>query len=271
MQVGETSKFYRPDNPAAPSRRTRVLGGRGGGRGAGKIRRLALPGPGSCAIIKFTWGGGVEEIKPQYRPEWDKKTSGERESRAVNRMGREEEYLMDLTERTLSSETVYQGKIVTLLVDQAELPNGMQAKREVVLHPGGVAILPLDRDGNVTLVQQYRYPFHQLLLELPAGKLDEGEDHRVAAARELSEETGLEAGELTYLGCILASPGFCTEKLHMYLARDLSFGDTHPDEDEFLSVRRIPFQELVQRCLSGEIQDGKTVTAVLKVKLLLVM
>lgn len=81
---------------------------------------------------------------------------------------------MDLTERTLSSETVYQGKIVTLLVDQAELPNGMQAKREVVLHPGGVAILPLDRDGNVTLVQQYRYPFHQLLLELPAGKLDEG-------------------------------------------------------------------------------------------------
>lgn len=269
MQVGETSKFYRPDNQAAPSRRNRVLGGRGGGRGGGKIRRLALPGPGSCAIIKFTWGGGVEEIKPQYRPEWDKKTSGERESRAVNRMGREEEYLMDLTERTLSSETVYQGKIVTLLVDQAELPNGMQAKREVVLHPGGVAILPLDRDGNVTLVQQYRYPFHQLLLELPAGKLDEGEDHRVAAARELSEETGLEAGELTYLGCILASPGFCTEKLHMYLARDLSRAQSHPDDDEFLNIVTMPFEELVQKVMDGTLEDAKTVATVLKTKVLL--
>lgn len=176
---------------------------------------------------------------------------------------------MDLTERTLSSETVYQGKIVTLLVDQAELPNGMQAKREVVLHPGGVAILPLDQDGNVTLVQQYRYPFHQLLLELPAGKLDEGEDHRVAAARELSEETGLEAGELTYLGCILASPGFCTEKLHMYLARDLSRAQSHPDDDEFLNVVTMPFEELFQKVMDGTLEDAKTVATVLKTKVLL--
>ena len=164
---------------------------------------------------------------------------------------------MDLTERTLSSETVYQGKIVTLLVDQAELPNGMQAKREVVLHPGGVAILPLDRDGNVTLVQQYRYPFHQLLLELPAGK------------RELSEETGLEAGELTYLGCILASPGFCTEKLHMYLARDLSRAQSHPDDDEFLNVVTMPFEELFQKVMDGTLEDAKTVATVLKTKVLL--
>ena len=163
---------------------------------------------------------------------------------------------MDLTERTLSSETVYQGKIVTLLVDQAELPNGMQAKREVVLHPGGVAVLALDEAD-------------QLLLELPAGKLDEGEDHRVAAARELSEETGLEAGELTYLGCILASPGFCTEKLHMYLARDLSRAQSHPDDDEFLNIVTMPFEELVQKVMDGTLEDAKTVATVLKTKVLL--
>ena len=176
---------------------------------------------------------------------------------------------MELTERTLTSETVYQGKIVTVLVDQAQLPNGKQAQREVVLHPGGVAVLPLDQDGMVTLVQQYRYPFHQLLLELPAGKLDGEEDHCVAAARELSEETGLEAGEWTYLGCILASPGFCNEKLHMYLARDLRRSASHPDDDEFLNVVTLPFQELVQRVMDGTLEDAKTVATVLKTKVLL--
>lgn len=176
---------------------------------------------------------------------------------------------MDLTERTLSSKAVYEGRIITVLVDQAELPNGKQALREVVRHPGGVAILPLDRDGSVTLVQQYRYPFHQLLLELPAGKLDEGEDHRAAAARELSEETGLEAGELTYLGCLLASPGFCDEKLHMYLARDLRRAESHPDDDEFLNVVTIPFEELARKVMDGTIEDAKTVATALKTKVLL--
>ena len=176
---------------------------------------------------------------------------------------------MDLTERTLTSETKFQGKIVTVLVDQAELPNGNQAVREVVLHPGGVAILPLDEDGTVTLVQQYRYPFHRILLELPAGKLDGDEDHRLAAARELSEETGLEAGELTYLGCILASPGFCDEKLHMYLARNLRRSKSHPDDDEFLNVVAMPFEELCRQVMDGTIEDAKTVATVLKTKVLL--
>ena len=180
-------------------------------------------------------------------------------------MEREEGNGMDLTERTVESKTVYQGKIVTLLVDQAELPNGKEALREVVLHPGGVAILPLDQDGNVTLVQQYRYPFHELLLELPAGKLDEGEDHRAAAARELGEETGLEAGELTYLGCLLASPGFCTERLHMYLARDLRRSVSHPDDDEFLEVERIPLDRAVEMVLNNEIPDAKTQVLILKI------
>ena len=177
--------------------------------------------------------------------------------------------MMDLTERTLESKTIFQGKIITVLLDQAQLPDGKPAEREVVLHPGGVGILPLDENGNVTLVQQYRYPFHQVLLELPAGKLDQGEDHRLAAARELSEETGLEAGELTYLGSILASPGFCDERLHMYLARNLRRAQSHPDEDEFLNVVTMPFETPCRQVMDGTIEDAKTVATTLKAKILL--
>ena len=166
---------------------------------------------------------------------------------------------MDLTERTVESKTLFDGVIVTLKVDQAQLPDGKVATREVVEHPGGVAILALDEENNVT----------QVLLELPAGKLDAGEDHRPAAIRELSEETGLEAGELTYLGCLLASPGFCTERLHMYLARDLRKKESHPDEDEFLNVITMPFQQLLEQVMDGTVEDAKTVATVLKTKVLL--
>ena len=176
---------------------------------------------------------------------------------------------MDLTERTIESKTMFQGRIITVLLDTAGLPDGGTAQREVVLHPGGVAILALDEADNVALVRQYRYPLHGLLLELPAGKLDPGEDHRPAALRELSEETGLEAREFTYLGHILASPGFCDEALHMYLARGLSRCQQHPDEDEFLDVITMPFAQLVEQVMDGTITDAKTVATTLKVKVLL--
>ena len=176
---------------------------------------------------------------------------------------------MDLTERMVSSQTIFEGKIVRVTVDEARLPNGRLATREVVYHPGGVAILALDTDNQVTLVRQYRYPIGQLLLELPAGKLDAGEDHLPAAKRELSEETGLEAEEYTYLGYTLASPGFCDEALHMYLAQGLTRKKQHLDEDEFLDVVTMPFAELADRVMDGTIADAKTVATVLKVKVLL--
>ena len=176
---------------------------------------------------------------------------------------------MDLREQMVSSQTIFEGKIIKVTLDQARLPDGALAAREVVYHPGGVAVLALDEDQTVYLVKQFRYPIQQLLLELPAGKLDGPEDHLLAAKRELSEETGLEAEEWTYMGSILASPGFCTERLHMYLARKLSHKKQHLDEDEFLNVVPIPFDALVRQVMDGSQDDAKTVAAVLKAKTLL--
>ena len=178
---------------------------------------------------------------------------------------------MDLKETMISSQTIFEGKIIKVTLDQARLPDGTLASREVVYHPGGVAVLALDDDNTVYLVKQYRYPIQQLLLELPAGKLDHGVEENVllGAQRELSEETGLEAAEWTYLGHTLASPGFCDEALHMYLARGLTRKGQHLDEDEFLDVVTMPFGQLVEQVMDGTITDGKTVSATLKVKVLL--
>lgn len=178
---------------------------------------------------------------------------------------------MDLREKMVSSQTIFEGKIIKVTLDQARLPDGSLAPREVVYHPGGVAVLALDDDNTVYLVKQYRYPIQQLLLELPAGKLDHGAEENVllGAQRELSEETGLEAAEWTYLGYTLASPGFCDEALHMYLARGLTRKRQHLDEDEFLDVVTMPFGQLVEQVMDGTITDGKTVSTTLKVKVLL--
>ena len=173
---------------------------------------------------------------------------------------------MKLYEETVGSEVLYRGKIVTLRKDTARLENGRETLREVVEHPGGVCILALEDDGTTYTVRQFRYPFGQVVEELPAGKLDGPEDHRKAAARELSEEVGAEAGELIYLGGLLMSPGFCTEVLHMYLARGLRHGAQHLDEGEFLTVNRVPLSDLVERVMSGELTDAKTVAVVLKVR-----
>ena len=178
---------------------------------------------------------------------------------------------MDMTEKTLESREVYRGRILRVREDRVRLPNGKEGVREVVEHPGGVAIFAMDDQDRVAMVRQYRYPIGQLLLELPAGKLDHGaeEDRLLGAKRELSEETGLEAQEWTYLGYTLASPGFCDEALHMYLARKLTRKGQHLDEDEFLDVVTMPFAQLAEQVMDGTITDAKTVSTTLKVKVML--
>lgn len=176
---------------------------------------------------------------------------------------------MELYEKTVSSRQIFKGVIVELRVDEIELPNGRPARREVVRHPGGVTVVPLHGDGTVTVVRQFRYPFGRVVTELPAGKLEWQEDHRAAGLRELEEETGLTAGRFTYLGALLASPGFSSEVLHMYLAQDLTQGPCHPDPDEFLELDRVPFQTLMDQVMDGTLQDAKTAAALLKTKVLL--
>lgn len=172
---------------------------------------------------------------------------------------------MKLYEEFVSRENVFHGRILDLHVDTVRLPNGRLTTREVVDHPGGVAIVAIDENDNVLTVKQYRYAFKTVLEEIPAGKLERGEDPRAAALRELSEETGASCETLTPLGEIYASPGGFGEVLHLYMASGLTFGSQHPDEDEFITFERVPFGELLRRCLSGEIRDGKTVAGVLKV------
>lgn len=175
---------------------------------------------------------------------------------------------MDLTEKTLSSEKIYDGAIIHVRRDRVLLPNGHTATREVVEHPGGVGILALEADGSVLLVRQYRYAFGRTLLEIPAGKREPGEEPFATARRELREETGAVAESWTPLGKLIASPGCYDEVLYLYLAQDLHYGATDPDEDEFLAVERMPLDELARLCLEGEVADAKTVCAVLKAKLL---
>ena len=175
-------------------------------------------------------------------------------------------YGLRLFEETVEQKVIYTGKIITVRTDTARLEDGRTALREVVEHPGGVCVLPLEEDGRTYLVRQFRYPFSAVTRELPAGKLDGPEAHLPAARRELSEEIGVEAQEMIYLGYVLASPGFCTEVLHMYLARGLRHGKQHLDEGEFLDVEKIPFAQLVEQVMSGEIVDAKTVAITLKVQ-----
>jgi len=176
---------------------------------------------------------------------------------------------MELFEKTLTSQPKFEGRVLKVRLDEVELPNGATSTREIVDHPGGVAILALDEENNVLTVTQYRYAYGKTLLEIPAGKLEYGEEPYSAAMRELREETGATTDKLIPLGEVYPTPGFCNEIIRLYLAKNLSWGEMDPDEDEFLHVERIPFTVMLDRVLSGEITDGKTAIAVMKAKLLL--
>ena len=172
-------------------------------------------------------------------------------------------------EKSLETRELFRGRILRLEVDRVELEDGSVSSREVVRHPGGAAILPLDAEGQVTLVRQFRYAFGQELLEIPAGKLEPGEDPKTAAIRELEEECGLVAGAVTDLGCIYPSVGYDDEIIYLYLARDLRPTEARPDAGEFVSLERYPLSTLAEMAESGVLRDAKTVTAVLKTRSLI--
>lgn len=173
---------------------------------------------------------------------------------------------MNLYEKTVSQDVRFSGHIINLRVDDVTLPNGKPATREVVEHPGGVCVAALTDQQELLFVRQFRYPYGEVLLELPAGKLDRGgEDPLEAGKRELREETGAVATAYRSLGKLYPSPGYCDEIIHLYMAQGLTFGDSEPDEDEFLECERIPLDRAVEMVLNNEITDAKTQVAILKV------
>ena len=168
----------------------------------------------------------------------------------------------NIIEKEISRERVFNGIILNIDHAVNELPNGKPAKREIAVHVGASAVLPVDAEGNVYLVRQFRAPINQVLLEIPAGKLDSvDEDRLLAAKRELREETGLDAANWLHLCDTFTTPGFSSERISLYLARELTCGESRPDEDEFLNVVKMSFEEAYGMVLRGEIRDAKTQVA----------
>jgi ADP-ribose pyrophosphatase len=172
----------------------------------------------------------------------------------------------DQTEKTIASEVRYKGHILNLRLDTVCLPNGRTATREIVEHRGAVGIVPLDRQGNVILVRQFRKAIERSILEIPAGTREQGEDIEKCLHRELSEETGYTAGRIERLAGYYSAVGFCNEFIEIYLATDLSSGEADPDEDEFVDIVSIPLIEALRMLESGEIVDAKTFVGLLSLK-----
>jgi ADP-ribose pyrophosphatase len=166
-----------------------------------------------------------------------------------------------LHEKTISSQTIYEGKIIKVKLDEVQLPDGKTAKREIVNHPGAVAVLALTDDGKMVAVRQFRKPLERTIVELPAGKLEPGEDPLECAKRELEEETGYQASQFTHLSSFYTSPGFADELLHVYVATGLTPGPARPDEDEYVEVLLLTLEEAHELHRQGEIRDAKTVLA----------
>lgn len=173
-----------------------------------------------------------------------------------------------LNEKTINKKLIYEGKIISLSLEEVELPNGKLSKREIVNHPGAVAIIALSKEGKLQLVNQYRKALGKTIYEIPAGKLEKGEDPHASALRELKEETGYSANELQHLVSFYTSPGFADELVHLYFTDTITKGARQLDDDEFLDNCEVTLTEAVEMVKNQEIHDAKTVYAVQYLQLL---
>lgn len=167
-------------------------------------------------------------------------------------------------EKTLENRELHKGRVITVFEQIVELENKQIAKREIVRHNGGAAIIAIDSEKNTYIVRQFRKPFDQETIEVPAGKLEIGEDPYICAVRELKEETGIVANNIESLGVMYSTPGFCDEKIYLYLATDLVVGEMNTDADEFLTCEKISLKNCVDMVINGEIVDAKTIICILR-------
>lgn len=170
---------------------------------------------------------------------------------------------MNYEEKTISEKHIYSGNIISIKLATVALPDGRQATRDIVNHPGASAVIPLNENGELYMVRQYRKPLNEVSLEIPAGRLDPGEDPLLCAKRELGEETGFTAGRMTHLASIHSTPGFSDEVIHLYAATALCAGESHTDTDEFISTEKYSVEELVSMVQKGDITDAKSIIGIL--------
>ena len=169
-----------------------------------------------------------------------------------------------LFEKTVASETVFEGKVFSVEIKEILTPEGRKSTREIVKHNGGACILPVDEQGNCYLVKQFRSPFEKVMLEAPAGKIEKGEDPLYCASREITEETGFTAGKIESAGKMVATPGYCSEVIYLYIGTNLKYEGGTPDENEYISTVKMSLKEAVEMAENGTIIDSKTLILLYK-------
>ncbi|MBB6216649.1 ADP-ribose pyrophosphatase [Anaerosolibacter carboniphilus] len=174
--------------------------------------------------------------------------------------------MMTLRENTINSKRIYEGRIISLRVDTVELPDKKYSTREIIEHPGAAVVVPITDEGKIIMVKQFRKPVEDFLIEVPAGKLDKGEEPLLCAHRELKEETGYSSGNMQHLFTFFSSPGFANETMHLFIARDLTVGEAIPDEDEYIEIESYELNQLIHMIFNGQIKDAKSIIAIFAVK-----